>query len=154
MELLANSEELFISLNNWQLKVETETMEMCGGSQWLRNSKFHLGINLSSNCFPSLVSNLPKEEEIQSPSWEKHKTMAMPRFLLVCFFNSHLVWIWHPVPSLHGKQMGKKRNNDIFIFSGSKITVDCECSHEIKRIARKDKKAFHSDQCKETEGKK
>ena len=41
---------------------------------------------------------------------------------------------WHPVPSLHGKQMGKKmeRVTD-FIFLGSKITEDGDCSHEIKR---------------------
>ena len=38
------------------------------------------------------------------------------------------------VPSLHGKQMGEKREivTD-FIFLGSKITVDGDCSHEIKR---------------------
>ena len=37
-------------------------------------------------------------------------------------------------PSLHGKQRGEKveavRN---FIFLGSKITADGDCSHEIKR---------------------
>ena len=32
---------------------------------------------------------------------------------------------WHPVPSLHGKQMGKSGNRD-FIFLGSKITADQE----------------------------
>ena len=38
------------------------------------------------------------------------------------------------VPSLHGKQMGEKREivTD-FIFLGSKITVDGDCSHGIKR---------------------
>ena len=38
---------------------------------------------------------------------------------------------WHPVPSLHGKQMGKQWMT--FIFLGSKITADGDCSHEIKR---------------------
>ena len=38
---------------------------------------------------------------------------------------------WHPVPSLHGKQMGKQWMT--FIFLGSKITADDDCSHEIKR---------------------
>ena len=28
---------------------------------------------------------------------------------------------------------GNKRNSDRFIFLGSKITVDCDCCHEIKR---------------------
>ena len=41
---------------------------------------------------------------------------------------------WHPVPSLHGIQMEKKVETvTYFIFSGSKITADSDCSHEIKR---------------------
>ena len=40
---------------------------------------------------------------------------------------------WHPVPSLHGKQMGKQWKQWQTIFLGSKITVDSDCSHEIKR---------------------
>ena len=41
---------------------------------------------------------------------------------------------WYPVPSDHGKQMEKqwKQVTD-FIFLGSKITADGDCSHEIKR---------------------
>ena len=41
---------------------------------------------------------------------------------------------WHPVPSFHGKQLGEKMETVAdFIFSGSKITVDSDCSHEIRR---------------------
>ena len=41
---------------------------------------------------------------------------------------------WYPVPSLHSKQMWKKMETVTdFIFLGSKITVDRNCSHEIKR---------------------
>ena len=40
---------------------------------------------------------------------------------------------WYQVPSLHGKQMGKKWKLTDFLFLGSKITVDSDCSHEIKR---------------------
>ena len=40
---------------------------------------------------------------------------------------------WHLVPSLHGKQMGKQWKVSDFIFGGSKITADGDCSHEIKR---------------------
>ena len=40
---------------------------------------------------------------------------------------------WHLVPSLHGKQMGKQRTLTDFIFGGSNITADVDCSHEIKR---------------------
>ena len=36
-------------------------------------------------------------------------------------------------PSLHGKQMGKQGKLAYFIFLGSKITADGDCSHEIKR---------------------
>ena len=39
-----------------------------------------------------------------------------------------------PVPSLHGKQIGETMETVTdFIFSGSKITADGDCSHEIKR---------------------
>ena len=41
---------------------------------------------------------------------------------------------WHLVPPLHGKQKGKKLEAMTdFIFLGSKITVDADCRHEIKR---------------------
>ena len=48
--------------------------------------------------------------------------------------NIQKTGIWHLVPLLHGKQMGGKVEvvTD-FIFLGSKITVESECSHEIKR---------------------
>ena len=45
-----------------------------------------------------------------------------------------LAWrSWHPVPSLHGKQIGKQWKLADFIFLGSKITADGDYSHEIKR---------------------
>ena len=37
---------------------------------------------------------------------------------------------WHPVPSPHGEKVEAVTD---FIFLGSKITADGECSHEIKR---------------------
>ena len=41
---------------------------------------------------------------------------------------------WHPVPSLHGKQMGKQQKQCQTLFlGGSKITADGDCSHEIQR---------------------
>ena len=42
---------------------------------------------------------------------------------------------WHPVPSLCGKPMGKKWKQWETIFLGSKITVDGNCSHEMKKDA-------------------
>ena len=39
----------------------------------------------------------------------------------------------HPVPSLHGKQMGKQWKQWQTFFLGLKITVDGDCSYEIKR---------------------
>ena len=42
--------------------------------------------------------------------------------------------IWHPVPSLHGKQIGKQWKQRETLFSGgSKITADGDCSPVIKR---------------------
>ena len=40
---------------------------------------------------------------------------------------------WYLVPSLHSKQTGKQWKQCDFIFLGSKITADGDCSHEIKR---------------------
>jgi len=40
---------------------------------------------------------------------------------------------WHPVPSIHGKVMEKQWKQWHFIFLGSKIIADGDCSHEIKR---------------------
>ena len=40
---------------------------------------------------------------------------------------------WHSVPSLHGKWKGKKWKQWQTISLGSKITVDGDCSHEMKR---------------------
>ena len=40
---------------------------------------------------------------------------------------------WNPIPSLHGNIRGKSEAVTDFIFLGSKITADGDCSHEIKR---------------------
>ena len=40
---------------------------------------------------------------------------------------------WHPVPSLHGKYGRTVETMKDFIFLGSKITVDSDCSDGMKR---------------------
>ena len=41
---------------------------------------------------------------------------------------------WHPVPSLHGKQLGKQwEQRQTLYLGGSQITSDGDCCHEIKR---------------------
>ena len=50
------------------------------------------------------------------------------------FLPTHLQVAWIPVPSLYGKVTRKKMETVTdFIFLGSKITADGDCSHEIKR---------------------
>ena len=49
---------------------------------------------------------------------------------------------WHPVPSFHGKYMGKQWKQWQTIFLGSKITADGDCSHEIKRPLLLESKAM------------
>ena len=49
---------------------------------------------------------------------------------------------WHSVPSLHGKYGGKVKTVTDFIFLGSKITVDGDCSHKIKRCFLLGRKAM------------
>ena len=49
---------------------------------------------------------------------------------------------WYPVPSLHGEWIGKKFGTVTdFIFLGSRITVDSDCTHEIKRYLLLERKA-------------
>ena len=40
---------------------------------------------------------------------------------------------WHLVPSLHANRWGKVETVTDFIFLGSKITEDGDCSHKINR---------------------
>ena len=49
---------------------------------------------------------------------------------------------WHPVPSLHGKQMGKSGSSDKFYFLGLQNTMRGDCSHEIKRCLLLGRKAI------------
>ena len=48
---------------------------------------------------------------------------------------------WHLVPSLHGETMETVTD---FIFLGSKITADGDCSHEIKRHLLLGRKAMNN----------
>ena len=50
--------------------------------------------------------------------------------------------LWHLVPSLHGKQKGKKWKKTDFIFLGSKITADGDCSHKLRRHLLLSRKAM------------
>ena len=47
--------------------------------------------------------------------------------------NIHKRRSWHLVPSLHGKDGETVETVSNFMFLGSKITADGDCSHEIKR---------------------
>ena len=49
---------------------------------------------------------------------------------------------WHPVPSLHANRWGYNGNGDRFILLGSKITMDGDCNHEIKRCLLLGRKAM------------
>ena len=46
--------------------------------------------------------------------------------------NIQKIRSWHSDSSFHGNRWGRNAVTD-FIFSGSKITADSDCSHEIKR---------------------
>ena len=47
-------------------------------------------------------------------------------------FNNQKLRSWHPVPSLHGKQMGKQWKLSDFIWGGSKITADGDAGMKLK----------------------
>ena len=48
-------------------------------------------------------------------------------------FNIQILRSWHPVQSLHANRWGENGNSDSFSFLGSKITMDSDCSREIKK---------------------
>ena len=49
---------------------------------------------------------------------------------------------WHLVPSLHGKYGESVETVADFIFGGSKITADGDCSHEIKNTCSLEEKLW------------
>ena len=55
--------------------------------------------------------------------------------------------LWHPVPSLPGKKWEKKEILTDFMFLGSKITSNGNCSHEIKILASWKKRYDKPRQC-------
>ena len=83
------------------------------------------------------------------PHGLQHAKLPFPSLTPGACSNSCPSSLWcHPIISssvvpFHGKQMGKKTETVTgFIFLGSKITVDADCSHEIKRCLILGKKAM------------
>ena len=56
--------------------------------------------------------------------------------------NIHKRRSWHLVPSLHGKDGETVETVSNFMFLGSKITADGDCSHEVKRCLLLGRKAM------------
>ena len=76
---------------------------------------------------PKLESRLPEEISITSD-------MQMRRLKKLALSSTfRKLRSWHLVISFHRKQMGKQWKVSDFIFWGSKITADGDCSHDIKR---------------------
>ena len=96
--------------------------------------------NLSYADDTTLMAN--SEEELKSLLIRvKEKSEKAGLKLNIKKKNKKNLGSWHPVPSLHGKQMGKQCKQGHTIYLGSKITVDSDCSHEIKRRLLLGKKA-------------
>ena len=70
------------------------------------------------------------KEELKSLLMKKVKR-RVKKLALNSTFNKRRSW--HLTPSLHDKLMGKMQTVIGFIFLGSKVTPDGDCSHEIKR---------------------
>ena len=49
---------------------------------------------------------------------------------------------WYPVPSLHDTRWEISGNCTNFLFLGSKITADDDCSYEVKRLLLLGRKAM------------
>ena len=73
------------------------------------------------------------EEELKSPLMKVKEESEKVYLKLNIQKQTNKKRSWHLVPSLHDKEMGKQWKLRNFIFWGSKITADGDCSHEIKR---------------------
>ena len=77
------------------------------------------------------------EEELKSllmkVKEENEKAGLKLNFQKTNIMTSDPFTLWHPVPSLQGKKWEKKEILTDFMFLGSKITSNGNCSHEIKR---------------------
>ena len=74
------------------------------------------------------------EEELKSPLMkmkEENEKVDLKLNFQKKKKNFQKLISWHPVPSLHGKEMEKQWKQWETIFLGSKITADGDCSHEI-----------------------
>ena len=97
------------------------------------------GRNINNLRYADDTIFMAESEELKSPLMkvkEKRKKAGLK-------LNIQKIKSWHPVSSLHGKQMGKQwKQWQTFIFLGSKITADGDCSHEIKRRLLLERKAM------------
>ena len=92
------------------------------------------GIKISGRKINSL--RYADDTTLMAESEEEWKSLLMRAKMKV----KRLIWnsvfkklrSWHLVPSIHGKQNGRKVKVTDFIFLGSKITADGDCSPEIK----------------------
>ena len=85
-----------------------------------------------------LESGLPGEISITSDMQMAENEEELKSLLMKVKEETEKVW--HLVPSLHGIDGETEEAVADFIFGGFKITVDGDCSHEIKRcllLARK-----------------
>ena len=99
----------------------------------INNLRYADDTTLMAESEEELKSHLVKESEKVGLKLNIQKTKIMA---------SSPITSWHPVPSLHGKQMGKQWKQTDFIFWGSKITADGDCSHEFKRCLLLGRKAM------------
>ena len=87
---------------------------------------FSLHICISHLRYADDTTQMAKSEKDLKSLLRKVKKLA-------CNSTLKKLRLWHPVPSLHGKDGETMETVTDFIFLGSKITVDGDHSHEIKR---------------------
>ena len=91
------------------------------------------------------------EEELKSllmkVKEESEKAGLKLNFQKTNIMTSDPFTLWHPVPSLQGKKWEKKEILTDFMFLGSKITSNGNCSHEIKILASWKKRYDKPRQC-------
>ena len=102
----------------------------------------HAGIKIAGRNINNLTTLMAESEEQLKSLLMNVKEESEKVGLKLNIQRSSSFRSWHPVLSLHGKQMGKQWKWRDFIFLGSEITAGGDCSHEIKRCLLLGRKAM------------
>ena len=111
--------------------------------KWPKYWSFSFSISLSNDWIPLMSKG--QQESSPTPQFTSINSSVLSFLYGPNLTCTHDYWkktidltfrrqrSWHPVPSLKANRWGNSGKVADFTFLGSKITVDGDCSHEVKR---------------------